>query len=206
MTPGQVLNELQERLAPGDFSNSLAYLTLDRMRAMQHKYWRKNRLCGKDVDAVRKMIHAPDFPLLSCSKELRKGLSETSADTAQAPLLQGFHILICSDAQSLMLKKFGDLVFLDTVHGTTKYSYFNLTILVLDEFGQGFPVAFMLSQTETSNDWNFLIKSVFQVCLYSIICHICPNKTNFAFPAESWEGPFRDNIYDRQEHYNQSSD
>lgn len=188
MTPGQVLTELQERLAPGDFSHSLAYLTLERMRAMQHKYWRETRVCVKDVDAVRRIIHKQGFPLLSCSEELRKGLSETSADAAQAPLSQGFHIAICSDAQSLMLKKFGDLVFLDTVHGTTKYSYFNLTILVLDEFGQGFPVAFMLSQTETSNDWKFFIGAAFKVRLQSILCHIRPDNASCAFPRRKLGG------------------
>lgn len=164
MTPAQILDHLQRDVLPGDFSNPFSSLTLPHIRAFQKKYWRRTRISEKDGDAVHQMIQAPNFPLLSYSKKNLQHASQ-GGFSEHGPS-EKFHIAICSPCQSSMLKKFGDLVFLDTVHGMTKYGYYNMTILVLDEYGHGFPVAFMLSEQETSKEWTFLIQSAFKVCLH----------------------------------------
>jgi hypothetical protein len=166
MTPAQILDHLQRGVLPGDLSNPFSSLTLPRIKAFQQKHWRRTRISQHDGDAVHQMIHAPNFPLLSYSK---KNLQQaTQAGLSQHYPSEKFHIAICSPCQALMLKKFGDLVFLDTVHGMTKYGYYNMTILVLDEYGHGFPVAFMLSEKETSKEWTLLIQSAFKVGQYRV--------------------------------------
>lgn len=161
MTPGQILDHLTKNVIPGDFSNPLSTLTIPHITAIQRRYWRKTRIFEKDADAVRMMIQSDEFPLLSCSD---RNLQQASRpEFSQYDPSGKFHIAISSQCQALMLKKFGDLVFLDTVHGMTKYGYYNMAMLVMDEFGHGFPVAFMLSGYETAADWTFFIKAAFQV-------------------------------------------
>jgi hypothetical protein len=161
MTPAQILDHLMKDVIPGDFTNPFASVTISRIAAIRKRHWRKTRISENDADAVRMMIQSDDFPMLSCSDKNLQQISQPGL--SQHDPFGKFHIAITSQCQALMLKKFGDLVFLDTVHGMTKYGYYNMAILVMDEFGHGFPVAFMLSAHETCADWTFFIKSVFEV-------------------------------------------
>ena len=44
--------------------------------------------------------------------------------------------------QITMLKKFGEhLICIDSTHGTNGYDFNLITVMVVDEFGEGFPVA-----------------------------------------------------------------
>lgn len=50
-----------------------------------------------------------------------------------------------------MLAKFGStVVCMDSTHGTNVYDFFLITILVLDEFGEGVPVCWFISNREDS--------------------------------------------------------
>ncbi len=50
-----------------------------------------------------------------------------------------------------MLRKFGNTtICIDTTHGTNMYDFHLLTVIVLDEYSEGVPVAWMISNREDS--------------------------------------------------------
>ena len=60
-----------------------------------------------------------------------------------------FLIGIQTSFQCDMMKKFGEkLICMDATHGTNHYDFKLVTILVLDDFGEGVPVAWMISNKE----------------------------------------------------------
>ncbi|GFQ85950.1 c2H2-type domain-containing protein, partial [Trichonephila clavata] len=64
---------------------------------------------------------------------------------------EDFFLAIQHPLQKEMLKKFGkEIVCVDSTHGTNTHSYnFKLiTVLVVDDFGEGFPVAWCISNRE----------------------------------------------------------
>ncbi|KAI8100232.1 hypothetical protein M9434_007193 [Picochlorum sp. BPE23] len=70
-------------------------------------------------------------------------------------------LVLCSDFQAAMLDKFGDTVFLDTVHGQTNKGLYQLTMLVVSETGKGVPVAYCLSNFEKAEHWSLLVEKAF---------------------------------------------
>lgn len=59
---------------------------------------------------------------------------------------EDFFLIIMTDAQMDMLKKYGsDCVCLDGTHGLNSYDFELNTLLVLDELREGFPCAFLIS-------------------------------------------------------------
>ena len=60
-----------------------------------------------------------------------------------------FVLVVQTEFQCEMLKKYGsNAVCVDSTHGTNSY-YFNLTtILVVDEYGEGVPVGWLISNKE----------------------------------------------------------
>lgn len=62
---------------------------------------------------------------------------------------EDFMIVVQSPIQKTMLQKFGSKgVCIDSTHGTTGYDFYLTTLMVVDEFGSGFPVAWCLSNHE----------------------------------------------------------
>ncbi|GBN34017.1 hypothetical protein AVEN_26662-1 [Araneus ventricosus] len=60
-----------------------------------------------------------------------------------------FIIVLQNPLQKEMLKKFGNnVVCLDSTHGTNAYNFKLITILIIDEFGEGFPAAWCISNRE----------------------------------------------------------
>ena len=48
-----------------------------------------------------------------------------------------------------MMAKFGsNIICVDATHGTTMYDFLLITVLVMDEYGEGVPVAWALSNRE----------------------------------------------------------
>ncbi|KAJ8978145.1 hypothetical protein NQ317_016847 [Molorchus minor] len=57
-----------------------------------------------------------------------------------------FCLVIMNRFQQMMLKKIGsNVICIDGTHGLNHYEFELTTIMVIDEFGQGFPTAFMFS-------------------------------------------------------------
>ena len=62
---------------------------------------------------------------------------------------EDFLIIVQSPIQKTMLQRFGAKgVCIDSTHGTTGYDFSLTTLMVVDEFGSGFPVAWCLSNHE----------------------------------------------------------
>ena len=61
-------------------------------------------------------------------------------------LKDNLFFIIMNEAQYETLKKFGsDCICVDATHETNNYDFKLTTVFVLDEMGQGFPCAFLLS-------------------------------------------------------------
>ena len=53
--------------------------------------------------------------------------------------------------QKMMIKKFGNsTVCIDLTYGTNRYGFILITLLVIDEYDEGFPAAFCLYNKEDS--------------------------------------------------------
>lgn len=63
---------------------------------------------------------------------------------------EDFLLGIMTLAQKEILKKFGNngIICMDAMHGTNPYDFNLITILTVDDFGEGFPVAFLISNRE----------------------------------------------------------
>ncbi|KAJ8968824.1 hypothetical protein NQ314_002086 [Rhamnusium bicolor] len=57
-----------------------------------------------------------------------------------------FCLIIMNHYQQEMLMKFGkNIVAIDSTHGLNNYDFLMTTLMVVDEFGEGFPVTYMFS-------------------------------------------------------------
>ena len=99
-----------------------------------------------DKDSVLSWINEwksdPDNPILyykmQGEKEAEKKLE-----------IDDFMIFIQSESQKYLLTLFGAKgICCDSIHGTTDYDFGLTSILVVDEFGEGVPVAWCLSNHE----------------------------------------------------------
>ena len=61
-----------------------------------------------------------------------------------------FMIVIQTSLQKEMLREFAPnrVVCMDSTHGTNVYRFYLITVLVVDDFGEGLPVAWCLSNRE----------------------------------------------------------
>lgn len=60
----------------------------------------------------------------------------------------------------MMLIRFGpNVISIDGTHGLNKYEFELTTVMVTDEFGQGFPPAFMFSNKKDTHIYNILFES-----------------------------------------------
>lgn len=63
-------------------------------------------------------------------------------------------LVIANDFQLSMLEKFGsNIVCIDSTHGTNMYDFHLTTLLVVDEFGNGIPTAFCISNKKDTSTW-----------------------------------------------------
>lgn len=74
-------------------------------------------------------------------------------------------IIIQSPFQKDMACKFaGNGVCIDTTHGTTSYDFLLTFVLVIDEYGEGFPIAWCLSNHEDVTHMNIFFEMIKQNC------------------------------------------
>lgn len=70
-----------------------------------------------------------------------------------------FMLVIMTPIQRDMFLKFGsDKICIDSTHGTNMYDFYLTTIVVGDEFGSGFPVAFCFSNRISSTHMEIFLK------------------------------------------------
>ena len=61
-----------------------------------------------------------------------------------------FMLVIQTQLQAKIIKKYsyGTVICIDSTHGTNGYDFTLITIVVIDVFGEGFPVAWCISNRE----------------------------------------------------------
>ena len=74
---------------------------------------------------------------------------------------EDFMVIVQSTIQRNMLQKFGAKgVCIDSTHGTTGYDFYLTTLMVIDEFGSGFPVAWCLSNHEDTTFMSVFFEAI----------------------------------------------
>ncbi|XP_076445334.1 uncharacterized protein LOC143283108 [Babylonia areolata] len=74
------------------------------------------------------------------------------SDPSNNLLKDDFLLCIQTACQRDMMKHFSrDMIFIDSTHSTTQYQFLLTTILVADDFGEGIPVAWAISNKEDSS-------------------------------------------------------
>ena len=91
-----------------------------------------------------------------------------------------------------MLNTFGsDTICIDATHGTNMYNFYLITVLVVDEYGEGLPVGWMISNREDSIALIEFFKSI------KIVCGNITPKWFMSDDAEqyfnAWRGVFSEN-------------
>ena len=77
--------------------------------------------------------------------------------------IEDFVLILQTPFQATLLKKFGsNIICIDSTHKTTGYDFFLTTVLVVDEYGEGYPVAWCLSNHEDK-----VVMTIFYTCLKS---------------------------------------
>ncbi|XP_026464645.1 uncharacterized protein LOC113367234 [Ctenocephalides felis] len=77
---------------------------------------------------------------------------------------EDYILIIMTKMQCRMLKKFGtDRVCIDGTHGTNGYGYLLQTLLVVDEFGSGIPVAFCFSNRQDEFMCKIFFEEIYKV-------------------------------------------
>ena len=73
-----------------------------------------------------------------------------------------------------MLQKFGSLALcIDSTHKTNAYDFFLTTLLVVDNFGEGLPVAWMISNREDKDNillFFLVLKNVQEAFVHNGLC------------------------------------
>ena len=95
---------------------------------------------------VENMMELTDNPIFIYNKQ---GLKQ-SADMNDLSN-EDFVIGIRTHFQRDMLIKFGEkAICMDSTHGTNVYDFYFITVLILDEFGEGVPICWIISNREDS--------------------------------------------------------
>ena len=81
----------------------------------------------------------------------RNLFGETPLPEPSLPVIEekDFILVIQTPLQAAMLKEFGNnIILIDSTHRTTGYDFQLITIVVVDELGEGYPIAWCLSNRE----------------------------------------------------------
>jgi hypothetical protein len=93
------------------------------------------------VQEMKKLTNSPILFYKTQGKVQEEGMDNLAVDD--------FVLCIQTEFQLEMLKEFGkNTLCIDTTHGTNMYDSKLITLVVIDEFGEGVPVGWMLSNRE----------------------------------------------------------
>lgn len=71
-----------------------------------------------------------------------------------------FMLVIMNPFQKEMAKRYGSRVCIDSTHGTTSYDFELTTLMLIDEYEEGFPAAFLISNTVNTKILTKFLESV----------------------------------------------
>ena len=76
-----------------------------------------------------------------------------------------FVLCIQTEFQREMLQKFGhDTICIDSTHGIDMYDFYLITVVVIDKYGEGIPVAWILSNREDAMAINSFFTTLKEAC------------------------------------------
>ena len=84
--------------------------------------------------------------------------------------IDDFVLIIQTELQKQMMKEFGKrVVCIDSTHKTTGYDFLLITVMVVDEFGEGYPVAWCLCNREDQ-----ILMTIFMKQLHTRVGNLIP--------------------------------
>ena len=185
-----LLNESSRKIIAAKLSEGVSISSiLDYIRDnVEEQMGRRELISRQDIHNIRRQyniegieLHANDAQSVSLWV---KGINDQCMDSSDNPILlykpqgvesecelqgalnkEDFCICIQTSFQRDMLIKFGtDTVCMDSTHGTNVYNFNLTTLLVLDEFGEGIPVAWMVCNREDAVALKPFLKKVKEKC------------------------------------------
>ena len=147
-------------------------VTLDKIlddvhSSVSHNFKRVHLLQRKDIHNIERIVkldggqrHHDDATSVAAWVEEMRGMGDDnvvhyykpqSADDGKTGLKrEDLLIVLQTPIQAKMFKKFaeGKVVCVDATHGTNAYEFKLITLLVVDEHGEGFPVAWCIANRE----------------------------------------------------------
>ena len=93
-----------------------------------------------------------------------KKKGEVNADTSEVKkslfTKEDFMLVMQSAAQSEMLRENPRILCVDATHGITGYSFYLLSIVVIDRYGKGLVIGWAITSRENLRTWEILAKSL----------------------------------------------
>ena len=172
--------EVAAKLAKGITRDKILDDIRDSVQGSDHTSFIKHHMLGKeDIKNIRNAFglhdiqrHANDqTSLLSWIEEWRQSESnpvlfcklqgEAPCSGYEDLKREDFMLIIQTPFQKHMAERFAQNgVCVDSTHGTTGYDFYLTTLLVIDEFGAGFPIAFCLATHEDETFQKIFFKQV----------------------------------------------
>ena len=127
-------------------------LTPEAVENVRKRFYSRERIDSNDKMAVKKLVDA-------LGDDVQSYVEQKVED---GEITQHLQIIICTAVQRAMLREFGKkLIFMDAVFGLNRYGFPMLTLVVRDEYGNGFPAAYCISSTEDGDVWqNYLTTAI----------------------------------------------
>ncbi|XP_029348723.1 uncharacterized protein LOC103311925 [Acyrthosiphon pisum] len=156
--PSSVQETIADKIKNGVTPNAI----IDQIRDnFDNKIEKKNIITTKDVYNISTkfvLLHKyklHDIDALSADLQVKRFANSSSnpivfyktQGTEYPPLdLDDFMLIILTETQKAVLHKFSNgKLCIDSTHGTNQYNFNLTTIVVIDEFGEGYPAAFCIS-------------------------------------------------------------
>ena len=103
---------------------------------------------SQSVNAWVQELHCSEYSPVLLYK--MQGVEDVAIGTTSAFSRDDFALCIQTKFQCDMLSMFGkNAICIDSTHSTNQYDFLLNTIMVIDEFGEGIPVAYLISNHET---------------------------------------------------------
>ena len=118
-----------------------------------------------DIDAVSVQMWINELKLNSETDPILLFKPQYSLDPTMPLSKDDFMIVIMTNEQAEMYNKFAERVLcIDATHNTNMYSFQLITLMVIDEFRKGYPVAFCISSREDTHTISIFLDAVKKRC------------------------------------------
>ena len=102
-----------------------------------------------------------DSPSTACYyKKVGEANADTSEDDGSDFNKEDFLLVLQTPSQAEIFRANARTLCVDATHGITGYGFYLLTIMVVDEHGKGFPVAWAITSRENALIWQLVASSI----------------------------------------------